>query len=64
MTTSHYLFRIKSRWQVVMLQGEDLAMFDSIEIGALPSEKYCTKLRSQAKKDEQAEKRLWDTSTL
>ena len=66
MTTPHFLFKIRSRWQIEMLQGQDLAMFDSMigdeevipSVRALPNEEYCTKLRSQKKKDELAEKRL------
>lgn len=68
MTTPHYLFKIRSRWQIEMLQGQDLAMFDSMIsdegvvplVRALPNEEYCTKLRSQKRKDELAEKRFWD----
>lgn len=66
MTTPHYLFKIRSLWQVDMYLGQDLAMFDSmisdeeviLSVRALPNEKYCTKLRSQKNKDELSEKRL------
>lgn len=66
MAAPHYLFEIRSQGQIEMLQGQDLARFDSVIsdegvvllVRALPNEEHRTKLRSQKKKDELAEKRF------
>lgn len=65
-TTPHYLFKIRSPWQISMLQVQDLAMFDEMisdeevvpSVRALLNEQYCTKLRSQKKRVELAKKRF------
>lgn len=59
MTTPHYLFKIRPRWQIRSIQREDLLMFDQMikdeKIAtwerALPNKEYCSKLRSRSKKE-------------
>ena len=65
-TTPHYLFKIRSPWQVSVLQLQDLAMFDEMigdeevvpPVRAWPNREYCAKLRSQKKRDELVKRRF------